>query len=273
MQPAISQVCSLNSAFEQDIEDYAAGQCTVVELWLTKLEGYVDANGLEQTRRLLESHGAQAPVASFHGGLLTSQGAAREAAWELFARRLALCQELHIETLVIACDAFGPLTEQDIERLQVSLRQAAAFAGERGIRLALEFNAKAALGNNLQTAVALVADAGSPHLGICLDAFHYYVGPSKPEDLQLLTIENLFHVQLCDLADAPRELAADGNRILPGDGDIPLTPIVDRLREIQYDRCVSVELMNPQIWQIPARQFGEIAMTALRQVLGQASMQ
>jgi hypothetical protein len=30
--------------------------------------------------------------------------------------------------------------------------------------------------------------------------------------------------------------------------------------------------MNPQIWRIPPRQFGEIAMTALRKVLGQASM-
>jgi 4-hydroxyphenylpyruvate dioxygenase len=174
--------------------------------------------------------------------------------------------------MVVACDAFGPLAQQDIERLQLSLGQAATLAGDHGIRLALEFNAKAALGNNLQTAAALVADAASPHLGICLDAFHYYVGPSKPEDLQLLTTENLFHVQLCDLVDIPRELAGDGDRILPGDGDIPLAPIVDRLREIQYAGCVSVELMNPQIWQIPVRQFGEIALTALRKVLGQASM-
>lgn len=273
MKAAISQVCSLNSSFEQDIEDYAAGRCEVVELWLTKLEGHVQATSIEQTLRLLQTHGVSAPVASFQGGLLTSQGAARAAAWELLGQRLALCEDLNIETLVIACDAFGPLTQQDIERLHLSLREAAKSAGDRGIRLALEFNATAALGNNLQTAIALVAETASPHLGICLDAFHYYVGPSKPEDLQLLTVDNLFHVQLCDLVDTPRELASDGDRILPGDGDIPLAPIVNRLREIRYDGCVSIELMNPQIWQVPARQFGEIALTALRKVLGQASMQ
>ena len=272
MKAAISQVCSLNSAFEKDIEDYAAGQCTAVELWLTKLEGYVEASGIERTLQLLETNHVQAAAASFQGGLLTSQGDARQAAWELFDRRLALCRDLKIETLVIACDALGPLTQQDVERLQISLREAATLAGQRGVRLALEFIAAAALGNNLQTAVALVADTASPHLGICLDAFHYHVGPSKPEDLQLLTSENLFHVQLCDLADTPRELANGANRILPGDGDIALAPIVDRLREIQYDGYVSVELMNPRIWQIPARQFGEIALTALRKVLGQASM-
>jgi len=30
--------------------------------------------------------------------------------------------------------------------------------------------------------------------------------------------------------------------------------------------------MNPQIWQIPPRQVAEVAMTALRKLLGQASM-
>ena len=104
-------------------------------------------------------------------------------------------------------------------------------------------------------------------MGICLDAFHYYVGPSKAEDLGYLTSANLFHVQLCDLAGTARELATDSDRVLPGDGDIPLAPIVGRLREIAYERCVSVELMNPQIWRIAPRQVGEIALSALARAL------
>ena len=107
-------------------------------------------------------------------------------------------------------------------------------------------------------------------MGICLDAFHYSVGPSKPEDLALLTTANLFHVQLCDLVGTPRELATDADRILPGDGDLPLEPLIAHLRAISYEGHVSVELMNPQIWQVAPRSFGEIAMTALRKILGQA---
>jgi hypothetical protein len=30
--------------------------------------------------------------------------------------------------------------------------------------------------------------------------------------------------------------------------------------------------MNQQLWQVPPRQFGEIAMTSLRKVLGLAAM-
>jgi 4-hydroxyphenylpyruvate dioxygenase len=166
----------------------------------------------------------------------------------------------------------GPLGQQDFERLQVSLIQAAQQAGDAGVRLAIEFQAKATYPNNLQSAAALVEEIGSPHLGLCLDAFHFFTGPSKEIDLGYLTTANLFHVQLCDLTGQPREFAADGDRILPGDGEFRLEPIIERLREINYAGCVSVELMNPAIWQIPPRQFGEVAITALRKVLGMASM-
>ena len=74
------------------------------------------------------------------------------------------------------------------------------------------------------------------------------------------------------LAGQPRELATDGDRVLPGDGDFLLGSDRRPTRAIDYTGCVSVELMNPRIWQIPARQFGEVAMTALRKVLGQAKV-
>jgi 2-keto-myo-inositol isomerase len=155
----------------------------------------------------------------------------------------------------------------------VSLDQAAEKAATFGVRVALEFQAAAKLPNNLQTAASMVAQVGHPLLGLCFDVFHYYTGPSKAEDLNYLSSDNLFHVQLCDLAGAAREVAADSDRVLPGDGDIPLEPIVARLREINYAGYVSVELMNPQIWQVSPRSFGEIAMTALRKTLGLASME
>ena len=272
MKPALSQVSTLSAPFERDIEDYAAAACDTVELWLGKLETYLESHSLDNARRLLADHAVAAPVASFQGGLLTSQGEARRAHWEHFGRRLAMCRELGVGTLVVAPDVLGPLTQQDLKRVQMSLGQAAEQAGRYGVRLALEFQAQATFLNNLQTAAAAIAETASPHLGLCLDAFHYYMGPSKEEDLGYLTAENLFHVQLCDTSGVAREFAADADRILPGDGDFQLAPLVERLRDVDYRGCVSVELMNPQIWQIPPRQVAEVAITALRKLLGQAGM-
>jgi sugar phosphate isomerase/epimerase len=271
MNPCLSQVCSLNSSFEDDIADYAAGECRNLELWLTKLEEFVKRESLQRVQQILNEHDMRATVASFQGGLLTSQGDARRLAWELFASRLDLCRELNVETIVLACDIQAPISSTDIDRARSSLRQAADEAERRQMRLALEFQGRAALGNNLQTAAALVDEIGSPHLGICLDVFHFFIGPSKLSDLQLVTRDNLFHVQISDLSDVPREFATDSHRILPGDGEFQLSPIIGHLGHIQYEGMISIELMNPQIWQVPARQFGEIAINAITRTLDLAN--
>lgn len=272
MIPTLSQVCCLNSPFDRDLEDFAAGQCRSVEVWLTKLEEYLKTHTLQDVRFWQGKFEFTLPVASLQGGLLASQGEARREAWDLFTRRLELCRELGIGTIVVACDVPPPLSQTTIDRVQASLVQIAQECGKRRLRAALEFQADSALGNNLQSATMLVADVGSPHLGICLDAFHWHVGPSKTEDLGYLTASNLFHVQLCDLEGTPRELARDSARILPGDGDIALAPLIDHLRRINYRGCVSLELLNPQLWQVPPRQIGEIGMIALRKVLGQTTI-
>ncbi len=273
MQLCLSQVCTLHASFEEDVEEYSSAACNSLEVWLGKLEGYLERHSLDEAKALLGEHGVSIPVAAFQGGLLESQGEKRAEHWDHFARRLELCQQLGVETLIVAADIVGPLSQQDIERVTTSLSQAAAQAGAAGMRLALEFQARSALCNNLQTCAAMIADTGSPHLGICLDAFHLAIGPSKTEDLGYLSAENLFHVQLCDVAGAARELAADADRILPGEGDFHLAPLLEHLKQINYAGTVSIELLNPQVWENPPAQFAEIAMTALRKLLGMAKME
>ncbi len=273
MRPAIATVCSLQTPLETVLEDYAAGHVDAVELWLGQVDAYLKERSVGALRERLAGHGIAPVAASFQGGLLTSQGEARVEHWKTFEGRLSLCRDLGIPVLVVAGDAFGPLGPQDLGRLSMSLTEAAKRAADAGVRLALEFDARASFPNNLQSAVALVEDVGSPNLGVCLDWFQWTVGPSKPLDLWLLSRENLAHVQLSDIADLPREMASDADRILPGEGSSPVDDLVRRLGEISYGGAVAVELMNPQLWGVPPRQFGEIAITALRKLLGQATME
>lgn len=272
MRPAISQVCSLSAPFETDVEEYAAAACPLIELWLPKLETYLETHTLDDVRKLRDEKEVSFVAASYQGGLLATQGEARGASWTHFRKRLKLCKELGVPVIVVAADLRQPLTEQDTERVQTSLVEAAHVAAEAGVKLAVEFQSGNSFMNNLQTTALLLHEIAEPNLGVCLDLFHLWTGPTKLEDLGYLTNENLFHVQMCDLSGVLREFAADADRILPGDGELPVEPVVDYLRRIEYQGVVSLEMMNPMIWQIPPRSTAEIGITALRKCLGQAAM-
>jgi sugar phosphate isomerase/epimerase len=267
MIPCISEVTTLPATFADDVRTYAGAGFRAMEVWLTKLETHLEAHSGAATRRLLDDHGMTLAAAAYQGGLLLSQGEARKAHFDHFQRRLDLCQALAIPTLVVVADFPARPDAAALGRALVSLRQAAQWAAGFGVRLALEFHGDAPFCSSLDTALALVRDSGEANVGVCLDVFHYYKGPSKAEDLQQLTAANLAHVQVCDVAGVPRELATDADRVLPGDGDYDLAAIVDRLRAIDYAGYVSLELMNPTLWQADAATVADAGRAALGRLL------
>jgi sugar phosphate isomerase/epimerase len=267
MKPCLSEATTLPTPFAEDVAAYADGGCTAMEVWLTKLETHLETHSAADTRKLLEDRQMTLAAASYQGGLLLSQGEQRRAHYDHFRRRLELCRGFRIPVLLVVADFVGEVDATSLDRAVVSLRQAAQWAAGFDVRLALEFRGRSSFCASLDTALALVAQCGEPNVGVNVDVFHYYTGPSKLEDLRLLTPANLAFVQLCDLAWVPRELATDADRVLPGDGDFQLRPIVQQLRAIGYDGWVSVELMNPTLWQIKASQVAELAMSALKRLL------
>jgi sugar phosphate isomerase/epimerase len=268
MKPCISEATTMPRSFAEDVAAYADAACPAMEVWLTKLEDHLKTHSVADTHKLLADRQMTLAAAAYQGGLLLSQGEQRKAHYDHFRRRLDLCQEFGIATLLVVADFVGAVDPTALERAVVSLKQAAQWAASFDVRLALEFRGSDTFCASLDTAVALVAECGEPNAGVNFDVFHYYKGPSKFEDLALLTPANLAHVQLSDLVGVPRELATDADRILPGDGDFQLGPILNHFRAIGYDGWVSLELMNPTLWQMKASQVAEIGITALRRLLG-----
>ena len=268
MKPCISQATTLSTPFEKDLTSYSRAGWTAVEIWLTKLETYLEGNSVADAKALIDGEGLIAAAASVQGGLLLSLGAEREVHWEHFRNRLGILQELGVPTLIVAADFNRELSPDDYGRAAVALAQAAELAGSHGVRLALEFQKSARFCASLDTTVALILQSDAPGIGVCLDLFHYYTGPSKFEDLAFLTPEILAWVQLCDLAGTPRELATDSDRIFPGEGDFQTGPFLDQLGRIGYDGYVSLEVLNPHLWQIPADRVSDLGYQSLIRTLG-----
>jgi sugar phosphate isomerase/epimerase len=170
--------------------------------------------------------------------------------------------------LIVAADFSRDITADDYSRAAAALSESAALAEESGVHLALEFQKGSGFCSSLDTAVAIVAESGARNAGVCLDLFHYYTGPSKFEDLAHITPENLAWVQVCDLSGTPREVAGDRDRILPGEGDFQITPILEHLEHVGYDGFVSLEVLNPRLWQVPADRVADLGFQSLQRLLG-----
>ena len=267
MIPCISQVTTLPVSFADDIANAVGAGFTAVEVWLTKLEQHLETTSTDETTRLLADSGVALAAAAYQGGLLLSQGEQRQAHFEHFKKRLDLCQRFGIPTVILVADfSAAPSKHDDVGRAMKSLVEAARWAAGYGVRLALEFRGTDSFCNCLDTAITLVEQCGEPNLGVCLDAFHFYKGPSKAEDLERLTLANLAHVQVCDVAGMPREWMTDSDRVMPGDGDFRLDPILARLRELGYAGSVSLELMNPMLWAVSPVQVVETAKRAMERL-------
>jgi sugar phosphate isomerase/epimerase len=252
-----------------DVDGFVAGGLSTIEVWLTKLEDALAHASAAEIKKRLDDRGVTLAAASYQGGLLLSEGEARKSHVEHFKRRLELCEQFRIPTLLIVADFSRRIVASDLERAIHALREAALWAEGFGVRLALEFRGTDAFCSNLETALLLVEQCGERNVGVNLDVFHFYKGPSKLEDLSRLTPERLAFVQVCDVAGVPREIMSDSDRILPGEGDFHLVPIIRRLREIGYDGYVSLEVMNPVFWQAKPSQVAELGAAAIRRLLEQ----
>ena len=267
MKACINQVTTLSTPFEADLPAYARGGWTAVEVWLTKLETYLEAHSIAEARGLLDGEGLRAVAASMQGGLLLSRGAEKAAHWDHFRRRLGILEGLGVGTLIVAADVGGEPTGEDYGRAAAALAEAAGAARGHNVRLALEFQKTSRFCASLDTALAIIAQAGVEGLGVCLDLFHFYTGPSKFDDLAYLAPDNVAWVQVCDLIGTPREMAGDTDRVLPGDGDFAIGPILEHLKRIGYDGFISLEVLNPQLWGVSADRVADLGFQATSRFL------
>jgi 2-keto-myo-inositol isomerase len=130
-----------------------------------------------------------------------------------------------------------------------ALRQMAAVAAGFDVNVGFEFLGFPTCSvNTLRAAREIVDDVGDPRVGIVIDAFHFYAGGSRLEDLDGLPAGRLFIVHLDDAEPGDPARLGDAHRLWPGDGVIPLRPLIQRIEGLGYRGAYSLELFRPEYW-------------------------
>jgi len=247
-----------------DIAITAAAGYELIELRDDKLDAYLaQGNTPEDLDARLGSAGIRAlSINSLEGFVYPPSGQTRESLRE---RCSALCRVAGAIDCpwIIAVPGARPAGVSDLEAVEEAARELdrlGELAAPHGVRVALEFigwqdNAVRTLGAALEVLDA----AGREDLGLVIDTFHFHVGGSDLADLERVPASRLAVLHINDAEDRPLEQLTDAHRLYPGEGVLPLGPMLLRLRQVGFAGPASVELFRPEYWE---RDPGRVAREA-----------
>lgn len=239
---------------ETDIRVAAASGYRFLELRDSKIERYLAAGGsMEALRDRLRAAGVLAL------SINALEGATPLAPRDLdarLARMRTLCGWARGvgASCVVVVPSFLPAdgAAEALVRVRAAaaLRALAAVAAPYEVAVGFEFLgfARCAV-STLRAARGVVEDTGDPRVGLVIDAFHFYAGGSQMEDLDGLDGARVFVVHLDDAEPGDPAALTDAQRLMPGEGVIPLRPLVARLQQIGYRGAFSLELFRPEYWE------------------------
>jgi sugar phosphate isomerase/epimerase len=246
MTLSMHQFTSARAGYRKSLEGWAKAGIRDVEPSAGLLDDYLKTDTLASAKRVLTDNGLR----------IVSGAAGVNGLWEPnpnfsknldeFRKRCEQFAELGAPLVYSPCVTTGRFTPNDYERCLENIRQAAEAARQSKLKVAAEFVRNSTFMASLPTALRLHRKAAHPNFGILFDCYHFWSGPSKFEDMDLIRPGEIIHAHLNDTQDLPRELLDLQSRVIPGDGVAPLAKILRKLAETGYGGPISVELFLPK---------------------------
>lgn len=177
-------------------------------------------------------------------------------------------RELGARTVNVAAFLSGP-----VEHAQMVdyLGPLAGRAGEEGLTISLEFIPGTGL-NDLQAVLALCRDIASPGLGITFDTWHFHRSGGLDQGLSLLEDAAPFVrcLQLSDavVSDTAGPYVPMTDRLLPGDGDLPLPELIGPLMKHDPPPPIGLEIFQKRLRQRPPLAAAKLARERASAALG-----
>ena len=242
---------TMHASLETDIVVAGKAGYDLLEIWSAKLEQYLKQHSLADLAALLQQNKV-APYSINSIEHINLRSADDYQTIKDAGRRLsAIAQAIACPYVVVVPSPTPPgVTKAQIRDNAVTvLSELADIAAGCDVQLAFEMlGPRECSVNTLHDAWEIVRRVDRKNVGLVLDAFHFYVGGSRLSSIMELDPLKLFIFHINDVEKGERTTLTDAQRLLPGDGVIPLADICRGLRNVGYKRMVSIELFRPEYW-------------------------
>lgn len=238
---SVSAICTFDWSLEQDLAFYAEHGVTNVGVSLVKLERHGWVDGAARVRdaglRVTNLIG----LGPFH--------LSKPDQWDQQRERLLHALDASVtvgaECLVVTTGPAGALSwEEAADALEVALAPVLEVARERAIPFALEHTNSLRVDVGFVHTLADVVDlARRLDIGVCMEVNACWAERGLGETIA----SSMDRIRLVQVSDFAVGTLSTPNRLVPGDGDIPLDRIVGQVLDAGYGGCFDLELIGPAI--------------------------
>lgn len=237
-----------------------------IELWHDDIDAHLESGGtLADIRKAVDDRGLLVPTTIFLKQWWDTEGVEYQQAMDEIRRRLeqsAAVGALH----AIAGPPLSGAGDFDFGARQYA--KLLAVGREFGVKPVMEYLGFANEVNTIEIALEIMTKCGDADATTVVDPFHCFRGGGGVEGIAKLRPEQIAISHFNDApAEPPREQQHDPDRVMPGEGCIDLKRYIELLRQIGYDRCISLELFRRDLWEQDPREVAKVGLEKMRAVV------
>lgn len=180
---------------------------------------------------------------------------------------------------VLACraddpkDTLWPLVVKRIKQLDEAL-------DGTGIRLGMEFLGVKTLRlerphpfvQSMAEFNQLLDEAGAKNVGITLDSYHWYAANDSLDTIKHTSAERIVLLHVNDAKDLPRDQLMDQDRLLPGEGIIPLADWLRAIDSTGFDGFIALEVLGPRLADMDAEERARLGRDTITPIMHAAGL-
>ncbi|MDA0767310.1 MAG: sugar phosphate isomerase/epimerase [Verrucomicrobia bacterium] len=243
-------------SMEECIEHYARRGIGGISVWRETIAGL----DLKKVKRQMDDAGLRG-VAHVRGGFFTGKTAVDRAAGQEKNRECVReAEALGLPMIVLVCGATpGQTPQENHEQIREGIAEMAGWAGEKGIKLAIEPLHPIYAGDRsaictMKAANDLCEVIGAPNLGVALDVYHVWWDLELEKETKRCAEKGwLLGYHICDFKPDQEDMLLD--RGVMGEGCAPLKEIEALVKGVGFAGMTEVEIFSKKWWEAEQGEF------------------
>ena len=243
-----------------------AGQAgySAIELWHDDIEPYLASGGkLSDIRKALDDQRLQLPTTIYLRGWCDTTGEEHTKGLDECKRRLEHAAALGA-IYSIASPAGGKV---DVALAARNYAELLDIGLSFGVKPSFEYLGFVEQINSIESALEIITLSKHPQATVIVDPFHNFRGGGSFSQLSLLRGDQIAISHFNDTpASPPRLEQHDHSRVLPGEGHLDIKQWIRLLKEVGYNRWLSLELFNEALWARDPLEVATIGLESMKAI-------